>query len=149
MPDKQDLEPLLNTQQNDLSLTFSDGNSIDSRALAMLATNVAILIFIGQASLGSVLWWQYILLLGPLFASLVLDTWAIWPRHYRSASVDLLQHPEYMGMSRTELILQLLTDTIASIAINTELNAQRLRLCLASVMLTAFGAAILFAILLL
>lgn len=147
MADTNDLEPLLNTQQNDLALSISDANSVDAKSLAMLATNVAILLFIGQAEIGPAAWWQYLSTLGPFFASLALDAWAIWPRRYQTASVSLQDHPEYLSLAKTQLVLQLLTDTEAAVTTNNKVNASRLKLFLVSLLLTACGSTALFVIL--
>jgi hypothetical protein len=146
-PELRELEPLLNTQQNQLMLTFDNGNSIDTKALAMLGTNVALLIFIGQASLSPHSWWQITLVLVPYLVSLLLDVLAIWPRAYSGAGIDLDEHPEYLGYDQDTLTIQLISDTKDAIKTNSRLNARRWRYCVASIVLTGFGTLALFVIL--
>lgn len=144
---EQDLEPLLGTQQQQVGFLIDVSNSIDGKALALLALNVAILIFIDQAALKLNGWWQPTLLIGPYIASLVLNTIAIWPRQYASVGADLQTHPEYLKLAKQELILQLLSNTEAAIEKNTQLNTLRLRIAIASIVLTCLGTLVLFAIL--
>ena len=51
--DEIDRQPLLDTQQNQLGALLNHSASIDAKALGLLATTVAILIFIGQAKLAA------------------------------------------------------------------------------------------------
>lgn len=146
MAERQDLEPLLSTQQNQLDIVLEQGYNIDNKALAILASNIALLIFIGQAEL-SLTWWQFIGLLAPFIVSLAFDCLAVWPRAYHSPVGDLRKHPEYLTMPRSQLILRLLANTNAAIMHNLQLNTLRWRFCVRSMMFTGFGAAILFAIL--
>lgn len=145
--DLNNLEPLLNTQQNQLLLTFDNSDSIDTKALAMLATNVALLIFIGQAALQPHALWQLGMAVVPYIASLALNIFAIWPRAYIGASIDLDNHPEYLGFDQDTLVLQLLSDTKEAIDNNNALNVRRWRYCVVSLILTGLGTLALFAIL--
>ena len=140
MPAKQnhDLEPLLTAQQNQLGLVFSDSNTIDAKALAILAANVAILIFIRQTDLGLSLW-QILLTSGAFALSLLLDIFSIWPRQYIGAVAELDESGSILVLSRENLILQLLADTQAAIRHNERLNRQRLRTCITSIALTGLG----------
>jgi hypothetical protein len=146
MAKEQSLRSLLDLQQNQLDLVFSDGDSIDTKALAILAINVALLLFIAQSSLHFHSWWQYGLLLAPYLLSLGLDGFAIWPTHYRG-NVPLNEHPEYLSMESETLLLQLLADTQLAVEINAAFNRRRWQYCLGSLLLTAFGLVALFAIL--
>lgn len=146
-PEFRELEPLLSTQQNQLILTFDNGSSIDNKALAMLATNVALLIFVGQAMLQPHDWWQSALVFVPYILSLLLDILAIWPRAYSGAGIDLDSHPEYLGYDQDTLTLQLIADTKDAIKTNTRLNVRRWRYCVVSIMLTGLGTLALFGIL--
>lgn len=141
-PIAEDLQPLLDTQQNQLGFVSSDGASIDSRALAILATNVALLIFIEQSVHTS----NPVALAGlllPFLVSLAFNVFAVWPRHYAGASINLHAHPEYLTMASDDLMLQLLADTADAIKTNSELNKRRWRYCLVSLACTAIGTAIL------
>lgn len=145
--DLNNLEPLLNTQQNQLMLTFDNSDSIDTKALAMLATNVALLIFLGQAALQPHSWVHIALIAGPYIASLLLNIRAIWPRAYSGASIDLDEHHEYLGYDQDTLLLQLISDTKDAIHVNSALNIERWRYCVLSIILTGLGTLALFAIL--
>ncbi|HSX33832.1 MAG TPA: hypothetical protein VLF91_05860 [Candidatus Saccharimonadales bacterium] len=140
-----DLEPLLGVQQNRLGQVLSDGDSIDSKALAILGANIAILIFIDQAGLHNPLW-QLVAVCAPLLLSLLLDFVAIWPQKYLTA-VTLSEAPSYLAMDRPTLVLQLLADTAAAISHNEQVNRRRLRACLSSIVLTALGFLLLLVIL--
>ncbi|MEK7153567.1 MAG: hypothetical protein AAB834_06460 [Patescibacteria group bacterium] len=146
MPHKQDLEPLLSAQQSQLNLLFGEGDNIDTKALAILGANIAIIIFIAQASL-SIPLWQTFLVYSPFLLSLGLNTVSIWPRGYIGAGIDLDKSPQYLRMDRETLLLQLLADTQYAIKHNSSLNKQRLRFCVASILLTGLGFVILLAIL--
>lgn len=147
MADKQDLEPLRNTQQNQLQVVLSQGDSIDNKALAILASNVALIIFVGQGGLGLERWWQYVVLLSPFIVSLSLNGLAIWPRPYQGPMVDLDKHPEYLKLDNQKLILQLLADAKNAVKHNMVLNTRRWRYCVESIVLTAVGTIFLFVIL--
>jgi hypothetical protein len=146
MSDTQDLQPLLETQQNQLKLVFSDSDGIDTKVLAVLGANIAILIFIDQASLHLVTW-QFVALLTPFVLSLLMDIFSIWPRKYLGAAPDLDQSPRYLTMDRETLLLQLLANTQAAITHNDMLNQKRLRACMFSMILTSLGFITLLAIL--
>jgi hypothetical protein len=138
MANTQDLEPLLNTQQNQLSVLLSEGSSIDSKALAILASNVAILIFISQTA-PSLPLWQYFVLYTPFVLSLGLDIISIWPRPYRGPGIPSSRLKDYLNLSSRDLLLQLLSNTQKAISHNTRLNRQRSMTCLWSIVLTSLG----------
>lgn len=139
MPEKQNLQPLLDTQLNQLNLVFSDSDGIDTKALSILGANLALLLFVAQSSGASTLrLWQAFLLWTPLGVSLILDIIAIWPREYTGA-VDLEEHPEYLGMDEETLQLQLLADAQHAIDVNTRLNRQRLRASVLSLIITSLS----------
>lgn len=56
MANEQDLTPLLDAQQNRLGQIMSDSDGIDTKALAILGTNLALIIFIAQAGLHIPTW---------------------------------------------------------------------------------------------
>lgn len=138
MADAQDTQPLLENQQKQLGLVIAEGDSIDTKALAILAANVAIVIFINQTTNGQAAW-EYLLLYGPFILSLILDVLSVWPRRYRGPGVTTAKLPEYLTLAREQLLLQLLSDTQAAIRHNSKLNRQRLRWCVVSIILTGFG----------
>jgi len=142
----QDLEPLLNAEQEHLSLLFSDSEAIDNKTLGIAAINVAILIFIGQASL-QLQNWQLAALIGPYLISLALNIATIWPRRYEGPGVDIDTHPEYLAMDKETLVMQLLSDTFNAVQNNTVINNKRWRLCVISIVCSALGTGVLFAIL--
>jgi hypothetical protein len=138
MSGKQDFRPLLDVRQHQLAVIFSDSDAVDTKALAILGANVAILLFIDQAALNLVVW-QFVAVYAPFVLSLGMDVLSIWPRRYKGASVAIADHPEYLNLGAQELVLQLLGDTEYAIHYNRALNQQRLRACLASIILTGFG----------
>ncbi len=145
MPSNRDLQPLLDTQQNQLNLVFSTSDGIDAKALAILAANIAILIFIDQASLHVALW-QTVVLYAPLLLSLIFDVVSMWPQDYLGAAANLDESQNYLQMESEALILQLLADTQAAIRHNTSINKMRLEYCFASIILTTLGFLILLLI---
>jgi len=144
---EQGVETLLATQQEQVGFLIDTGNSIDSKALAILAINVGFLIFIAQDSSQFFGWWRLIITLAPLALSLVFDVRAIWPRAYASVGADLQRHPEYLSMEKEALLLQLLANTEQAITRNSRLNVKRLRSCVISIILTALSTTAVFAIL--
>lgn len=146
MEDKENrgLEALLENQQNQLSLVFSEGDSVDGKALAILGANVAVITFISQTT-SSLPLWQYFLLYGPFVLSLGLDIFSIWPRNYKGPGVEAIS--KYVNMEREKLLLKLLSNTQAAILHNTRLNRIRLRSCLYSIGLTGLGFSVILGIL--
>ncbi len=147
MTPEYDLQPLLEARQNQLNLVFSDGDSIDTKALALLATNVAILLFIAQVGLRLTSWWQHGLLIVPFFISLIFNGFAVWPRKYIGTSGNPDTYPKYLNMDKETLLLQLLADTQFAINTNSLINALRWRYCFGSLLMTVLGTIILFVIL--
>jgi hypothetical protein len=139
-PEHRDLQPLLDTQQNQLSLVFAAGDDIDNKALAILATNVALVLFAAQTTFST---WQIFIILGFYAASLAYNLVAIWPRKYVGASIDLDQHPEYLGYDQDSLVLQLIADTKDAITVNSTLNTKRWHFCAWSLVLTGLGTLVL------
>ncbi len=142
-----DLEPLLTAQQNHLASLTTESSSTDAKALGIAAANVAILIFIAQAHLSFSSWFVHAALLVPYALSLVFNLVAILPYSYIGAGVNLESSPSYLSMDRRELVAQLLTNTQVAITHNNKLNRRRWQYCAISLIFTAIGTAILFAIL--
>ena len=134
----QDLEPLLNTQQNYLTMLYGRSDSIDNRALGLLASNLAILIFIGQATL-QLVWWQWLILLSPFGLSLIFVLSCLRPTKYIGMA-DLRQKPSYMTLARATLLLQLLADTQYAISYNEKLIRLRSVLLIRSFSFGLIGA---------
>lgn len=148
MPAKENnLSPLLDTQQTQLSLIMEEGASTDNKALALLAATVAVLIFMAQADLEISRWWHGVIIFGPYCLALVCIGFAIWPRNYWGATPDIDKYPENLKLDSQELVLQLLVNTSAAIKHNNQINLSRWRWCAASIGLLLSGTAILFAIL--
>lgn len=143
-----DLEPLLTTQQNHLALLYAQSDSIDSRALGLIASIIAVMIFIGQAAL-ELVWWQWLLLLFPYVVSLMSAVVCLRPQPYVGVAVDLKRKPQYSTMSKTNLILQLLADTEYAITHNVKLIAGRRALLVRSFTWGLLGTLALLAVLLL
>jgi hypothetical protein len=150
MPTKQnsgELEPLLDAQQEHLTMTISESSNIDAKALAIGAANIAILIFIAQAHLAFSSWLMHAALLAPYAVSLALNTFAILPSNYIGPGIDLDKSPEYLNMDRPTLVLQLLSNAETAVKTNDRLNKTRWRYCALSIISSAIGTAILFVIL--
>lgn len=137
MPRKQDLQPLLDVQQNDLGMIVDGSDAIDSKALGMLAYNGAALIFVAQSDLGA--WWRVVPLFAVFLASMVCNIIAIWPRDYVGACVSLDEHPEYLSKDKDELVAQLLSDTQAAIRTDLQANHVKWRLLAVSILLSLAG----------
>lgn len=146
MAEAIDRQPLLNAHQNQLTASLDYGSSIDAKALGLLATTVAVLIFIGQARL-NMEWWHMAALFAPYILSLTFNMLATYPRRYASASVDTNQHPEYLAMDNETLVLQLIADTELAITTNSKLNEQRWRQCAWAFLAALAGTLVLLLIL--
>ena len=135
MPEK-DLQPLLDTQQNQLNVLLNDASSIDAKALGLLAADIAVLIFIGQAEF-NLMWWFWALLLIPFGVSLIYAFLCLQPRSSRGGAVDLKTNPKYMDMPKEQLILQLIADTQYALEFNTKQNTE-----LGQLLIFSFGWAL-------
>lgn len=126
MPGAQNLEPLLSAQQNQLELTFSASDTLDNKALALLALNAGLVIYSLQSELSNPLW-----LVIPLFTCFVLSMLCnfigFWPSKYEyiGPGVNLDEHQEYLRLGAHKLILQLLADVGLAIGINAVYNEQK------------------------
>lgn len=146
MGNEKDLQPVLDIRQNQLNLELGISDTIDNKAFALLATDVAILLFMAQAKL-DINWWGLVFSVMPYIISIALVIVTVWPRTYRGAGIDLKSHPEYLDMRRSGLILQLIADTEAAISINTALNKNRMGYFVFGVILSGLATITLFAIL--
>lgn len=144
--DKIDHQPLLDTQQSQLVITLDTSSGLENKALALFAANVAILIFLGEGA-STLVAWQAALLLGPFFLALVIIVFALVPRSYVGAGIDLDEHPEYLGLDKDDLLLQLLANTKYAIQENTRLNRVLWRYCVSSFALSVLGALMIFILL--
>lgn len=142
-----DLQPLLDVRQNQLGIIFGDSNSIDTKALALIATNIAILIFAAQASLSIHHWWFGLVMVTGYILSSSLAIYAIWPFGYVGAGVNLAEHPEYLELDSESLVLQLISDTELAIERNKQLNRRRWQAVFMSFVCATIGTLALFAIL--
>jgi len=144
MPEKQDLEPLLTVRQNQLAAVNSQGDSIDNKSLAILATDAALLIYALGIDGGV---WHMLLALFPIVCAILFAGIALQPKQYVGASIDLDDHPEYLAMDRETLLLQLLSDTQEAIKHNTAVNSRHWRTTVVSAAATILGAVGLFVLL--
>jgi len=131
MPRGNDLQPLLDVRQNQLSFQLSVSDSLDTKALAILGAVVAVLLYMAQAEIGAS-WWALTGCVVLYTCSIVLSIAGAWPRHYNGPGIDPANHPEYLSMEAEQLVLQLLADTQQAIDNNKLLNRSRVRLCLLS-----------------
>ncbi|HKU18542.1 MAG TPA: hypothetical protein VJP80_04675 [Candidatus Saccharimonadales bacterium] len=142
MANKRNLQPLLDVRQNQLDFIFSASDSLDTKALAVLGFDTAIVIFALQSLTTAPLW----LLLPVLFLflpSLIYAVLVIWPQDYRGSSVTPLEHPDYLAMSEDQLVLQLLADTEKAITLNTPLNNKKSRYCIRAILISLAGVILL------
>lgn len=138
----ENLQTLLDLQQNELGALDAVADGIDSRNLAILAANITLLIYIGQAGFGFEIW-QAAVIMAPFLASAVCNLRLIWPAQYYG-NTDVSVHPEYLNMSREELLLQLISNTQFALDNNARLNRQRIRTCMLALWLAVIGVIILF-----
>ena len=115
-----DKTPLLGAMQNQLQIEFSTSDAIDTKALAVFAGNLAILIFVGQSELDLHAWYVVGLIL-TFVISLILSVKAVWPRKYSGASVSINQHPVYLYYDTNALALKLISDTENAINKNVQI----------------------------
>jgi hypothetical protein len=135
-----DLQPILDVQVSQLESTLQAGSTIDAKALAVLATNVALLIFMAQGHLAFAEWWQTMLLYGSIFVSLIFNAITIWPLDYIGPGLTPTQLVRHMNLSDQERMLQLISNTTNAIETNNTLNQRRWRLCFRSIVFTGIGA---------
>jgi hypothetical protein len=141
-----DRTPLLDALQNQLQIEFSTSDAIDTKALAIFAGNLTVLIFVGQSSLNLHAWYIIGLTLS-LIVSLVLSVIAIWPRKYAGASVSISQHPIYLTYNSRKLVLKLISDTEQAINHNVQINQHRWIVCKWALGVAGAAAFLLFIVL--
>jgi hypothetical protein len=146
MPSR-DLTPFLDARQNQLQLEVSAGDAIDTKALGILATDFAILLFIAQSSSINMHARLIVDVLVLSIISLVLTCIAIVPRKYAGASTNMFDHPEYLTFRTGRLVKQLISDTEIAILTNNKINKQRWTVCSIALVLTLVGSGILFCVL--
>lgn len=142
-----DLEPLLNAHQQQLGLVMAEADSIENKALAMLAAAITLLIFIAQAGLHFANQWQVLILIGPYLVSLVCIGCAVWPRHYAGPSMDIDAYRLAPPKSNQELVEILLGNADYAIRYNSRLNQIRWRFSVSAILFLLLGVSVLFAIL--
>lgn len=128
MPKKQNLQPLLDAAQNQLGLTFSTSDALDAKLLGIIGFDVAIAIFALQSEMNQTLW-LLLPTLGLFLASLLIGMYAVRPKEYVGALVNIHEHPDYLQMEEEALQMQLLVNTQAAIECNTVFNITKTRLC--------------------
>lgn len=146
MPSR-DLTPFLDARQNQLQLEMSAGDAIDTKALGVLASDFAVLLFVAQSNtidLHSFKIGSPVILLA---IALVLTCIAIWPRRYAGASTNTFEHPEYLQFSTTRLVKQPIGDTEVAIVKNKKINKQRWLFCSSALILTLLASVVLFFVL--
>lgn len=135
VPKKINLQPALDACQNQLSLTFSASDSLDTKALGILGFDIALLIYVLQADLHK----NPIVLAVSLLIfsiSLALTVGVIMPKDYTGAIVNLNDHAEYLELAEKDLVLQLIADTQEAIDINTYLNNIKSKYCMVAIILS-------------
>lgn len=138
---KQNFQPILDAALNQLDLTINAAGSIDAKAAAVLALNVALAIFGLQGNFE----WPLYLSVAAFGVSSLIALYIILPQDYRGSLTDIKKHPGYLKLGEQQLILQLLADALAAINANTASNAKKSRLCWLSILLSFAGALLLIA----
>lgn len=138
MPDNN-LQPLLDTQQNELAAVNSAVESNDTRNLGVFAANIAVLIYVAQSGF-NLSGAQFLALSSAFVFSAACNVWLMFPEDYKG-NVDVADHPEYLGLDNQSLMLQLISDTTAAIEYNKAKNAQRVRYFYLSLLLLIAGLA--------
>lgn len=143
----RNLTPFLDARQNQLQLEMATGDTIDTKALGVLASDFAVLLFIAQSSILDLHSATIIIIVILLASALAFTCVAIWPRKYAGASTNMFDHPEYLELTDSQLVKQLISDTEIAILTNRMINKKRWRVCLSALMLTLTASAILFFVL--
>lgn len=138
----RDLTPFLDARKTQLELTVATSDAHDNKALALLASNIAILIFIGQSSLPKKSW-VVLILIGIFIAALLLNVIAMWQRKYAGVSVSMYQHPEYLNYTSNKLVKHMIADVEAAISTNQQLNNDRWKILRTSLIATGTASLIL------
>lgn len=134
----KNLERLLEISQNQLGLTFQASDSLDTKALGILAFDVAILIFTLQSEIDNP-WWLLTPLFGLFTMSMLCAIKVFWPSDYQGPVVDIRERNEYLDMPNPSLLLQLLADTKEAIDSNNEQNTTKSISCITAIMLSLIG----------
>ena len=142
---QQDLTPFLDARQNQLQLEMAAADAIDTKALGVLASDFAMLLFIAQSAMTDVRAAFTLLITLALVISLLLSCAAIWPRDYAGTSTNALEHPEYLKFGSAKLVRQLIADSEIAILQNQSINKHRWKQCSQSLILTLLASAMLFA----
>jgi len=143
----KDLTPFLDARQNQLQLELAAAEGLDSKGLGVLASNLAIFIFIGQTFNKKLHDWRTTSLLIALGIAFVVAIVSVYPRKYAGASVSLYDQPQYANFSAVRLVKQLIGDTENAITVNRKLNNLRRWLFTVSLVITAGVSILLFVML--
>ena len=135
-----DHQPILDAQLSQLEITFQEGSAIDAKALAILATNVALVIFMAQGRLYFSEWWQNAALYGPFFVSIVLDAYTFLKSGYHGPGINRHQLPSYLAMSDQQQRLQFISTLTLANETNVALNKSRWRQFFMSLVFTFIGS---------
>lgn len=139
----RDLTPFLDARQTQLELTVQAGDANDAKALTLFASNIAILIFIGQSTSLPKKSWAILSLIAVFVFAMVLTVIASWPRKYAGASVSMYRHPEYLNYTSNKLLKQMIADTEAAISTNQQLNGGRWKILRTSMLITGVASLLL------
>lgn len=140
----RDLTPFLDARQNQLQLEMAAGDAIDTKALGVLASDFAALLFMVQSSSVELHSWLSLSIIVVFTAALGFTCMAVWPQKYAGASTNMFEHPEYLNFTTSRLVKQLIADTELAILKNNAINKYRWKLCSLSLILTLIASIALF-----
>ncbi|HSE61198.1 MAG TPA: hypothetical protein VLA88_02800 [Candidatus Saccharimonadales bacterium] len=136
-----DPQSLLATQLSQLEITLQEATAIDAKTLAIVATDITLLIFMAQTQLHVGIWWLTFLMYLMFFVALVFAAIAVWPLNYKyvAPGINSQQLPSYLQMSEPARTIQLISTATYGTETNLALNAKRWRLCRLSIVFTVLG----------
>jgi len=139
----KDLTPFLDVRQNQLQLEVATGDAIDTKALGILASDFALLLFIAQSNGSMLSSFFTITTLLILSVAVVLTCIVVRPKNYAGSSTSMFDNPEYLDLKTEELIRQLLSDTEIALTTNEAINKSRWLMCAIALVLTLLTTVVL------
>lgn len=134
VPSTNDPQTIFATQLSQLEITLQDAASIDAKSLAVVATDIALMIFMAEMPPAFSLW-SYL----PFALSFILATINVIPLHYIGPGITPQQVLSYLQMDEQGRTIQFISNFTNAIKKNTSLNDRRWRVCLAAIVLEAVG----------
>lgn len=125
---QENLEKLLESIRNKIDFAASADNALDGKAGTLMAFEIAIAI--GYLSFtflesGKCDFWLGVAGLVFLTTSIALLFYVNWPKRYTTASVNILEHKEYLIKKGSDLSLQLISDAQNAFTKNNEILGRK------------------------